>query len=210
MQSRIETLLMLGKVKKLFLTLLLFAFSLNSLPCFGKSDSEPEYQLYKNYENYGIVVFPKDILFARLNEFIESIGFDLVESGKAAMRFGSKGENSTYMMPLKIQKKHRIEKFIVLQVMPDQKKFMVGVYDPDWGLTLPNTLFLLEQVKKNIPKTLKAFRGKVQKREAFWESPGTNCRSFISWPLIQGQLFTVRDWPICNKRQGGEYFHAYL
>jgi hypothetical protein len=36
---------------------------------------------------------------------------------------------------------------------------LVGIYDPEWGLTLPSSSFGLETLKQNIPKTLNAFRG---------------------------------------------------
>ena len=74
------------------------------------------------------------------------------------MRYGSKNENSTYMMPLDIQKKYSIEKFIVIQII-SEKNMLVGVYDPEWGLTLPSTIFQMDTIKKNIPKTLNVFRG---------------------------------------------------
>ena len=50
------------------------------------------------------------------------------------MRHGTKNENATYMMPLEVQKKHSIEKFIVIQVL-DSMSMLVGIYDPEWGLT---------------------------------------------------------------------------
>lgn len=85
------------------------------------------------------------------------------------MRFGTKGENSTFMMPLKVQRKHGIKQFIVLQVLPNRKNLMIGIYDRVWGLTLPDAKYSLEDAKKNIPKTLEVFRGKIKKREIFWE-----------------------------------------
>ena len=63
-----------------------------------------DYQLYKNKENLGIVVFPKDLIFPDLEKFILTQAFDSTESGKAVMRSGSKGENETFMMPLETQK----------------------------------------------------------------------------------------------------------
>ena len=65
-----------------------------------------DYQLYKNPEKFGIVVFPKDFIFSELDGYITSLSFEPAESGTAVMRYGSKNENSTYMMPLEIQKKH--------------------------------------------------------------------------------------------------------
>lgn len=167
--GKTKPLIRTGKTKSLLLALLFFSFTVNPLLCFGSDDPEiPEYQLYKNYENFGIVVFPKDFSFAQLEEYVKSIDFDLVESGKAAMRFGTKGENATFMMPLKVQKKHGIKQFIVLQVLPNKEKLMVGIYDREWGLTLPDAKYSLEDAKKNIPKTLDVFRSKIKKREIFW------------------------------------------
>ncbi|MDP6736306.1 MAG: hypothetical protein QF732_07375, partial [Nitrospinaceae bacterium] len=79
-------------------------------------------------------------------------------SGKAVMRYGSKNENSTYMMPLEIQKKHSIEKFIVIQILGNQS-MLIAIFDPEWGLTLPSTMFQMDALKRNIPKTLNLFRG---------------------------------------------------
>ena len=129
-------------------------------PCFAENDIE--YQLHKNYENYGIVVFPKHISSPELDTYIKSIDFEPVESGKVVMRFGPKGENSTYMMPLEVQKKYDIKKFIVVQVLPDHR-LMIGIYDPEWGLTLVETKYLLKEIVDNIPKTLDVFRGVDQK-----------------------------------------------
>jgi hypothetical protein len=147
-----------------FFSLLIFLFSVS--PCFAQNDIE--YQLHKNYESYGIVVFPKRISSPELDTYIKSIDFEPVESGKAAMRFGPKGENQTYMMPLEVQKKYAIKKFIVVQVLPDHR-LMIGIYDPEWGLTLISTIYSFEEVKKNIPKTLDVFRGANKKKEIFLE-----------------------------------------
>ena len=145
-----------------FFSLLIVLFSVS--PCFAENGIE--YQLHKNYENYGIVVFPKHISSPELDNDIKSLDFEPVESGKAVMRFGPKGENTTYMMPLDVQKKYAIKKFIVVQVLPDHK-LMIGIYHPEWGLTLPNAKYLLEDIKKNIPKTLDVFRGANKKKEIF-------------------------------------------
>ncbi len=117
-----------------------------------------DYQLYKNREDFGIVVFPKDQITTELDQYIKSIIFEPVESGKAEMRSGTKGENETFMMPLEVQKKHAIEKFIVIQMLTDSR-LMIGVYDPEWGLTLPSSVYGMDDVKQNIPKTLNVFRG---------------------------------------------------
>ena len=54
------------------------------------------YQLYKNFENFGILIFPKDQIFVELEEYIQEIGFKPVDSGQAVMRFGPNNENQTY------------------------------------------------------------------------------------------------------------------
>lgn len=139
-------------------------FILIGFPSYALADSGYEYQLYKNHENHGIVVFPKSRIFKELDSYLVSIPFESTDSGKAVMRHGSKNENATYMMPLDIQKKHSIEKFIVIQII-SEKSMLVGVYDPEWGLTLPSTIFELETVKKNIPKTLNVFRGSNRQKQ---------------------------------------------
>ncbi len=128
------------------------------------ADSDYDYQLYKNHENFGIVVFPKENIFKDLDNYLKSISFEVAESGKAVMRHGSKEENATYMMPMEVQKKHSIEKFIVIQILGDNS-MLVGIYDPQWGLTLPSTIYQLEAVKKNILKTLNVFRGNNRQRQ---------------------------------------------
>ena len=65
---------------------------------------------------------------------------------------------------------HAMKKFIIVQVLPDHR-LMVAIFDPEWGLTLPQKKFSLEEAKKNIPKTLDVFRGPNQKREILWQ-PG--------------------------------------
>ena len=123
------------------------------------ANSNYDYQLYKNHENYGIVVFPKSSIFNDLDDYLTYLSFDKKDSGKAVMRYGSKNENSTFMMPLNVQNKHLIKKFIIIQIL-SEKSMLIGVYDPEWGLTLPSTMFQMDTVKKNIPKTLNIFRGK--------------------------------------------------
>lgn len=153
-------------MKKLaFLILTLFWLSLGS----ALADSGHQYQLYKNHEKFGIVVFPKQIQYDELDRYIRSIGFEPADSGKAVMRSGSKNENETYMMPLDVQKKHSMDKFIVIQVL-ESKDLLVGVFHPEWGLTLPSSLFQLEEVKKNIPRTLNIFRGANPQKETRWHS----------------------------------------
>jgi len=136
----------------------LIALTLFLLPIKAQAGSNYEYQLYKNHENYGIVVFPKKFIQKELSDYIASIAFSEVESGKAVMRRGSKNENESLMMPLEVQKKYSIKKFVVIQVLT-QREMLVGIYDPEWGLTLPSSSFGLETLKQNIPKTLNAFRG---------------------------------------------------
>jgi hypothetical protein len=135
------------------------------LPNLALAGDDYDYQLYKNHEKYGIVVFPKEHIFKDLDDYLKSIPFEIVESGKAVMRHGSKKENATYMMPLEVQKKHSIEKFIVIQILDDNNSMLAGIYDPQWGLTLPSTIYQLEAVKKNLLKTLNVFRGNNHQRQ---------------------------------------------
>ena len=128
------------------------------------SNSGYDYQLYKNYENFGILVFPKDQIFVELEEYIQEIGFNPVDSGQAVMRFGPNNENQTYLMPESVQIKHSMNRFIVLQVIAHQN-ILVGISDPEWGLTLPSAIFRLNGIKQNIPKTLNMFRKHLKKRE---------------------------------------------
>ena len=181
-------------------------------PGSGFAEGDPEYQLYTNDEKFGIVVFPKQIPYADLDGYIQSIDFNLVESGKAAMRYGSKGENTTFMMPLEVQKKHSIEKFIVLQVLPNLK-LMVGIYDPEWGLTLPDTLYSLEEAKKNIPETLKIFRknGDPQpKIEIDWEQNGDDNQISISWQISKIMDPHEGKRAVYNAEEGGEFLNANI
>ncbi|MEK9629880.1 MAG: hypothetical protein VW455_12785 [Nitrospinota bacterium] len=145
---------------------ILLTFLLGGLPATAFADSGYEFQLYKNHENYGIVVFPKKLMFEELENYLVSIPFELAGSGKAVMRHGTKNENATYMMPLEVQKRHSIEKFIIIQIL-DPMSLMVGIYDPEWGLTLPSAIMEMETVKKNIPKTLNVFRGRNRQRQTY-------------------------------------------
>ena len=142
----------------------LIALTLFLAPVQARAGSSYDYQLYKNNESYGIVVFPKKYIFKALGDYIASISFSEVESGKAVMRRGSKNENATLMMPLDVQKKHSIEKFIVIQVL-GQYEMLAGIYDPEWGLTLPSATHGMEALKENIPKTLNIFRGSNPQRQ---------------------------------------------
>ena len=80
------------------------------------------------------------------------------------MRRGSKNENESLMMPLEVQKKNSIEKFVVIQVLTE-REMLIGIYDPEWGLTLPSSSFDMKTLKQNIPKTLNAFRGDNPQRK---------------------------------------------
>ena len=148
------------------LTILFFAvaFPPTGVGNAASINSGYNYQLYKNYENFGILVFPKDQIFVELEEYIQEIGFNPVESGQAVMRFGPNNENQTYLMPESVQIKHSMNRFIVLQVIAHQN-ILVGISDPEWGLTLPSAIFRLNGIKQNIPKTLNMFRKHLKKRE---------------------------------------------
>ena len=148
------------------LIIILFAtiFALNGLLNPDSAKAEYDYQLYKNYENFGILVFPKDQIFVELEEYIQEIGFNPVDSGQAVMRFGPNNENQTYLMPESVQIKHSMNRFIVLQVIAHQN-ILVGISDPEWGLTLPSSIHRLDGIKENIPKTLNLFRKHLKKRE---------------------------------------------
>ena len=149
--------------KILTILALVFLFGAHSAsPSFGY-----DYQLYKNSEDFGIVVFPKAKIFDELDQYLTSSIFEKVESGKAVMRYGSKGENESLMMPLDVQKKHGIEKFMVIQVL-SQREMLIGIFDPEWGLTLPSTVFGMDGMRKNIPKTLDVFRGDNPRKEIYW------------------------------------------
>ena len=147
---------------KHFITLIVLTVFL--APLQARAGSGYDYQLYKNSENYGIVVFPKKYISPELKHHISSISFLEVESGKAVMRRGTKNENESLMMPLEVQKKHLIKKFIIIQVL-NEHEMLVGIYDPQWGLTLPSSSFGLEAFKTNIDKTLNVFRGDNPRRK---------------------------------------------
>ncbi len=144
-------------LKKLFLGVLFSTGLILSKP-FDLSANTYQYQLYQNFEKFGLVVFPKSRNKKEITDWISSIGFQEVASGKAVMRYGTKKENMTLMMPFEVQQKFDIKRFIVLQILSDGAQLMVGIFDPKHGLTLPNKVFLLDEVKKNIPKTLDVFR----------------------------------------------------
>jgi len=116
------------------------------------------------------VVFPKESIFPELEEVVQSLGFKKAESGEAVIRSGNKNDNFTYMMPEDVQKKHRLEKFIILQIMNDGVGVMVGIYEQEFGLTLPTKVFIVQELKDNISKTLDIFRWqlKQEKEEIEW------------------------------------------
>ena len=128
------------------------------------------YQLYSNSENFGLVIFPKKSIFPELEQTVQSLGFKKIDSGEAVMRSGSKNENFTYMMPKDVQKKHQLEKFIILQILADGVGIMVGIYEQEFGLTLPTKVFVVQELKENISKTLGIFREqlKQEKEEIEW------------------------------------------
>ncbi len=152
-------------VKKFLVLIILGGILISSLPTWAAG--ETWYTLYKNREKFGILIFPREFIFPELKEFVLSQGFNEVESGIAVMRSGSKNLNATLMMPEETQNKHRMVRFITLQILKDQG-MMVGIFDPEWGLTLPHRIFLMEDVKKRIPETLEAFRKEDPKKEIFW------------------------------------------
>ena len=122
-----------------------------------------QYHLYTDVDHYGIVVFPKKYLFEDLDQLIKTMGFQDTESGGAVWRFGSVNRNGTYMMPESVQKKHNIEMFVILQILEDQASIMVGIWEQEFGLTLPSSVFQMEEVRKKLPQTLDIFRKKSGK-----------------------------------------------
>ena len=141
-----------------------------ALPFNAEAGPKYSYQLYTNSENFGLVIFPKESIFLQLEQTVQSLGFKIVESGEAVMRSGSRNENFTYMMPKEVQKKHQLEKFIILQILTDGVGIMVGIYEQEFGLTLPTKVFVVQELKDNISKTLGIFRKqlKEEKEEIRW------------------------------------------
>ena len=116
----------------------------------------PQYTLYKNTLNQGILIYPSANYRSKLIDFVTKLNFKKVDSGQTVMRFGTNRENLALMMPEKIQNKHGIKKFILIQQLSTHQ-FMIGVFDQEWGLTLPGPIFELEELMTNIPKTLNVF-----------------------------------------------------
>lgn len=167
-----------GTAVKLTAFLGVWLWSLSSASSVLASDYR--YHLFKNPEKFGILVFPAESLFPDLESYILSLDFASADSGDAVMRFGTERENQTYMMPESVQKKHQIEKFVILQILSD-KSLMVGIYDPEWGLTLPQAIYQLDEVKKNIPKSLDVFRGKMPEKKPGEKKEGRGQN--IDWKL---------------------------
>lgn len=116
----------------------------------------PPYTLYKNTLNQGIVVYPSVTQQNKLIDFVTTLDFKEVASGQTVMRFGTNRENLALMMPENVQNEYKIKKFILIQQL-SADEYMVGVYDPEWGLTLPGPVFGLKELMVNIPKTLNVF-----------------------------------------------------
>ena len=158
------------KIRKTIVQALFAWLVILALPFSVQAAPKYLYQLYGNPENFGLVVFPKKSIFPELEQTIQSLGFKKIESGEAVMRSGSKNENFTYMMPKDAQKKHKLEKFIILQILADGVGIMVGIYEQEFGLTLPTKVFVVQELKENISKTLGIFRKqlKQEKEEIEW------------------------------------------
>ncbi len=150
--------------KKFATTVLVIFFLIPNITKAASIKTGYDYQLYKNFEDLGILIFPKDRIFKELDEHVQQKGFTPIESGQAVMRFGLKNENQTFMMPKSVQEKYSMTRFIVLQVIANQN-MVVGIYDPQFGLTLPGPIHNLDGIKQNIPKTLNLFRKHLNKRE---------------------------------------------
>jgi hypothetical protein len=150
--------------KKFAITVLVIFFLIPNITKAASIKTGYDYQLYKNFEDLGILIFPKARIFKNLEEYVQQKGFNPVESGQAVMRFGLKNENQTFMMPKSVQEKYSMTRFIVIQVIANQN-MVVGIYDPQFGLTLPGPIYGLDGIKQNIPKTLNLFRKHLNKRE---------------------------------------------
>ena len=162
------------EVKNVRKTFIFFFLALVGTCTLARPSFAYDYHLYQNFEKFGILVFPKKNIFKGLDDYIRSIGFESVHSGKAVMRYGPKRSNQTYMMPPTVQKKFAMNRFIILQVLEDQN-LLVAVFDPNWELTLPSAIFPLGEVKKNIPRTLNVFRGSNPQSEiSFYPPPTAN------------------------------------
>lgn len=132
------------------------------LPWVVEAGPRYNYNLYLNAENFGLVIFPRESIFPKLGQTVQSLGFNKVASGEAVLRSGIKKENFTYMMPKEVQQQHQLEKFIILQILTDGVGIMVGIYEQEFGLTLPTKVFVVEELSDNISKTLEIFRRQEQ------------------------------------------------
>jgi len=196
-------------LKKTFWALLVLCATHGASPVNVEAGGS-DYLLYKNPENFGIVVFPKRFMFKELEEFIGSMHFAWAESGKAVMRPGSLNNNTTFMMPQPVQEKHGIEQFVVLQILTSGE-LMVAVFDPEWGLTLPSAVFDLEEVKKNLPQTLNIFRKNNPKREILWDHDYWTSRTKKGFSLERNKICDVWERTFIPTRStGGKRSHACL
>ena len=79
------------KIGKKFATTVLVIFIL--IPNITKAASIKtgyDYQLYKNFEDLGILIFPKDRIFKELDEYVQQKGFNPIESGHHHNRISNK------------------------------------------------------------------------------------------------------------------------
>ncbi|MEK7306177.1 MAG: hypothetical protein AAB014_00935 [Nitrospirota bacterium] len=150
------------------LVTVILSLCLSNNPVLADPSPDYEYQLYENMEDFGIVIFPKEGIFPELEQYIQSINFKPVESGKAVMRSGPNGEGSTYMMPQDVQDRYSIKKFIILQVLSDNR-LVAGIFDPDWGLTILPDKFQLDDIRENIRETLNIFRRTDSFKKINWK-----------------------------------------
>jgi len=140
---------------KLNIVLIVLIFSIFTIDS-ANSRPNPGFVLYKNTRNQGILIYPSPNPKSKLIDFVKEQRFKEVDRGQTVMRFGTNRENLALMMPEKIQNKHKIRKFILIQQL-GSNEFMIGVYDPEWGLSLPSPIFGIEELITNIPKTLNVF-----------------------------------------------------
>ncbi|MGY8766306.1 MAG: hypothetical protein ACKVI5_05535, partial [Nitrospinaceae bacterium] len=99
--------------KKIATTALAIFFLIPNITNAASIETGYDYQLYKNFENLGILIFPKDRIIKDLDQYVQQKGFNPIESGKAVMRFGLKNENQTFMMPKSVQEKYSMTRFII-------------------------------------------------------------------------------------------------
>ena len=68
--------------KKIATTVLVIFFLLPNISKAASIETGYDYQLYKNFEDIGILIFPKDRIFKDLDEYVLQKGFNPVQSGK--------------------------------------------------------------------------------------------------------------------------------